>query len=508
MMSKTHAHHHETQSLPPRTWDHTLERSALDHAKRLIHRVCCLAGEPDLIDEIRTDNGAIRSAIMDHDTAALFDWLMAALSHQGISDRVADDYMDQHGRVTWHDIERALANSPSCPKLQSYWQFHGCRYQKASQTCAEPDHIAHCPLPTHTLRNGRLNQTAYSLYLFMRDIADNDLVGWIETQLTSAAASVDAYRIARMRHALVDPLRYVYGVSDKVLSMALSVLLMAAPKNMRLWAEVGVGMVAIDTLVHNFLVRTGILRRFNADHLYGPACYRPDGCADIIEWVANQIDARQFNPRFPKTSLGSCSTRFGGTVPRTGSTCVTATASTTTPAATTSIVKYVPCVIGGASHGRLCLGDRRFNHEKPSSRSKELLTTSVQRALQHLLKPIHLERLVQRRPVAIGLSQFAIARRKDERRAAGNEGIGNRRDGVAVEIGVEDRKIEVGVLRRFQRLVNARGFGGDGVAEFAEHVLEHHADHHLVFDDKDPLGLRRGLRFGCHPSPLHSNRHA
>jgi hypothetical protein len=277
------------------------DSSALDHATRLIHRVCCLAGEPDLINEIRTDNGAIRSAIKEHDTPALFDWLMAMLSYQGISDQVAYDYMEQHGRVTWHQIERALVNQPSCPKLQSYWQFHSCRYHKTSDTCAEPDYIAHCPLPTHNLRNGRLNQTAYSLYLFIRDITDNDLVGWIEGQLTSAAAPTDADRQLRMRHALLDPLRHVYGVSDKVLSMALSVLLMAAPKNMRLWAEVGVGMVAIDTLVHNFLVRTGILQRFDADHPYGPGCYQPGGCADIIQCVADQIDAREFNPRFPKT---------------------------------------------------------------------------------------------------------------------------------------------------------------------------------------------------------------
>ena len=45
-------------------------------------------------------------------------------------------------------------------------------------------------------------------------------------------------------------------------------------------------------------------------------------------------------------------------------------------------------------------------------------------------------------------------------------------------------------LRNFQRLVDTRGFGGDGVAEFAEHVLKQHGDHHLVFDDEDPLGLR------------------
>jgi len=28
-----------------------------------------------------------------------------------------------------------------------------------------------CPLPRHALRNGRLNQTVYSLFLFMRDVA-------------------------------------------------------------------------------------------------------------------------------------------------------------------------------------------------------------------------------------------------------------------------------------------------------------------------------------------------
>ena len=58
-------------------------------------------------------------------------------------------------------------------------------------------------------------------------------------------------------------------------------------------------MIAIDTLVHNFLHRTGILHRFGADHAYGAACYRPGGCADIIEAVAERIDARPFNPAFP-----------------------------------------------------------------------------------------------------------------------------------------------------------------------------------------------------------------
>jgi hypothetical protein len=33
--------------------------------------------------------------------------------------------------------------------------------------------------------------------------------------------------------------------------------------------------------------------------IYGAGCYRPGGCADIIAVVADQVDARAFNPAFP-----------------------------------------------------------------------------------------------------------------------------------------------------------------------------------------------------------------
>ena len=58
-------------------------------------------------------------------------------------------------------------------------------------------------------------------------------------------------------------------------------------------------MVVVDTLVHNWLHRTGSLRRLGAEHAYGPACYRPSGCASIIEETARRIDARQFCPDGP-----------------------------------------------------------------------------------------------------------------------------------------------------------------------------------------------------------------
>ena len=84
-----------------------------------------------------------------------------------------------------------------------------------------------------------------------------------------------------------------------MLSLALSNLLLgAAPKRER-WLTTGASLIVVDTLVHNWLHRTGILRRLGAEHAYGPACYRPGGCASLIEQVSARIDARQFHPSFP-----------------------------------------------------------------------------------------------------------------------------------------------------------------------------------------------------------------
>jgi hypothetical protein len=276
---------------------------ARTHATRLIRHVCHIAGTAAFIDEagLGPEGKDLRKAIRSRNTAALFDHLVTALSYQGISDEVAKNFMDRHGLASWQVIESALRSRPSCPKLTSYWQFYDCRYNKSRFTCAEPDHLADCPLPRSWLRNGRLNQTAYSLYLFVRDVASGDLVGWIDRRLGAADEPSGPDRLARMRAALVDPLREVYGVSDKVLTMALSQLLLGAPRARRHWGEVGGSMIAVDTLVHNFLHRTGILHRFGAEHSYGPGCYRPRGCAEIIEAVANEIDASQFDRLFPKT---------------------------------------------------------------------------------------------------------------------------------------------------------------------------------------------------------------
>ena len=274
-------------------------RSAVRHAVQVVYGVCCLAGQTSFIDDIRrSDDGrVVRRAVRGRDTRLIFDWLMDQLSLQGVSDRVANDYIAHHGNARWAEVGAGLAAGPTCPKLGGYWQFHDCRYHKGSMTCTEPDHIDHCPLPRHDLRNGRLNQIAYSLFLFMRDVADGDFVGWVDRQLGDFASPLSPSHATDLREALIGPLRNVYGVSDKVLSMVLSFLLMAAGRPR--WFDLGASFVVVDTLVHNFLVRTGVLDRFNARHPFGPRCYQPGGCAEILEAVAHEIDAKMFNPKFP-----------------------------------------------------------------------------------------------------------------------------------------------------------------------------------------------------------------
>lgn len=197
-------------------------------------------------------------------------------------------------------IQSALLQKPSCVLLRSYWNFADCRYAKGLQTCAHPEHMPSCPLPRHPLRKGGLNQAAYSLFLFIRDICAGDLVGWIDDQLAAADTLLPSSdRLTQMRAALLGPLSNIYGISEKVLSMALANLLLGGDPNRKRWIETGASMIVIDTLMHNFLHRTGVLRRAHAEHGYGPPCYAPRGCADLIEGLSQRIDAREFNPDFP-----------------------------------------------------------------------------------------------------------------------------------------------------------------------------------------------------------------
>ena len=122
--------------------------------------------------------------------------------------------------------------------------------------------------------------------------------------------------------------------------MALSGILIGAADVRPRWLEVGVHLIAVDTLVHNFLHRTGILRRFEASHPYGTGCYRTGGCAEIIARAAQQIDARAFNPTFPAIFPRFVQLAIWRYCSQQASTFATATGSTTGNGAKTAFAAY------------------------------------------------------------------------------------------------------------------------------------------------------------------------
>ena len=244
----------------------------------------------------------IQRAVRQHDTAALFDWITMLAAEQGISNRNALGFIDRNGNVGFDDIAADLSASPACARLRSYWSFSECGYRKAAQTCAEPTLLPSCPLPRHELRKGALNQAAFSLWLFVRDVCDGDFVRWTDSRLAAADPGRGVPgRSKAMREAVLEPLNNVHGIGDKLWSMILAELLLGGDPGRERWVATGASMVAVDSLVHAFLVRTGTLRGAGAEHAYGPGCYGPRGCAELIEQVSTRIDARAYHPENPAT---------------------------------------------------------------------------------------------------------------------------------------------------------------------------------------------------------------
>jgi hypothetical protein len=270
-------------------------------AAALLQRVCGISGERAMIARTHAyfHQIGVTDAVQRHDDGPVYDWLVALFGLQGVSDGVAWSYWTSGGGITEAAVTAGLAQA-SCPKLASFWSFERCGYRKRQWRCGEPDHREACPLPRHDLRNGRLNQSAYSLRLFLRDVCDNDLVGWIDRQLAGVDRSPDADFSERLGRAVIAPFTGVFGVQDKLVSMAFSELLLAADPSRALWVTAGAGMIAVDTLVHNWLHRTGILRALNCEHAYGPGCYAADGCASVVRRLSSLIDARRFNAAYPR----------------------------------------------------------------------------------------------------------------------------------------------------------------------------------------------------------------
>ena len=230
----------------------------------------------------------------------LFSPLMEVLTFQGISDAVAISYMEAHGKVSYFKIQKEIRQAKRrnsiCDKLQSFDSFKGCGYKKTGPSCNNQKMVDTCPLGKIDMLKGTLNIKAYSFYFYINDHCRGDLIGHWDDIINKHFNPVDGSGLKEAKNALVSDFTKVFGIGDKLANMTLSYFLMSDlenPSRLRL----GQAMVAVDSLVHNFLHRTGILKFYKAEHNYGPLCSKH--CLSVLDDITGKIDARDFNPDFP-----------------------------------------------------------------------------------------------------------------------------------------------------------------------------------------------------------------
>jgi hypothetical protein len=272
------------------------ETNRWDASIRLLHEVCRISHPTQdfLSAGSLFSTPKLQRALREGNNPAIYDWLMGVFSYQGVADKAVETIIARDGNATWASVEESLKRDPGCMKLQGFWRFESCGFSKTHRQCNCAHKFATCPLPRLPLRNGSLNQLAYSLYFFFRDVADGDFLGWLDTRVSAVAGG----KYPDIERELIAPLRAVHGISDKVISMALSDLLMVSPDPS--WRRLGAEFIVVDRLIHNFMHRSGILRRHGCDHLYGPGCYSDAGCARLLLSLSRGIDMRRYHHAFPQ----------------------------------------------------------------------------------------------------------------------------------------------------------------------------------------------------------------
>jgi hypothetical protein len=228
-----------------------------------------------------------------HKSIKLYQYLVEAFLLSGGGDQSNQGYYaKQKLKPTFNRVKQAMEVA-QCPKLATFETFKGCGYKKTMNRCNEPAFLTTCPLPSFDMKRGALNHMAFSLYFFLRDVAGRDFYTYVTEHFGQAGGA-----ITDLLDGFIGKISTIANVGPKLAHMALSCLFLTAYPGWD-YRQVGAHMIAVDTLVHNFLHRTGILASYQLDHPYGPRCHGQNGCLGVIHDLANRIDCREFNPTLP-----------------------------------------------------------------------------------------------------------------------------------------------------------------------------------------------------------------
>jgi len=100
-----------------------------------------------------------------------------------------------------------------------------------------------------------------------------------------------------MRAALIEPMRSIYGVSDQ--SSGDGAVIAADARKQRNIGSKSRQLRGHRHVSAQFLAPDGILR-LRRDHPYGMGCYRPGGCADLLQVIGQEIDGIRGQSEYPR----------------------------------------------------------------------------------------------------------------------------------------------------------------------------------------------------------------
>lgn len=248
---------------------------------------------------------AIKDAL-EGKNAKLYRFFLDAFKYVGGSNLVNEKVWEEmNPKPTYHRIRNELG-SAECPKLESFDQFDRCGYSKSQKDsgkpCTMPRFFNECPLPQYDMKNGKLNQMVFSTYLFLKDRCQGDFPGFIK-EIFGTPQQVEKLEEEELNarvKTLENEMCRIFNVGPKLINMTMSSLFYAKTGKWN-YRRVFPQMAAVDSLVHEFLHRTGTLKLFGREHKYGEkVCHSPEGCVGVINDIARQIDCRRYNKDYPE----------------------------------------------------------------------------------------------------------------------------------------------------------------------------------------------------------------
>lgn len=255
--------------------------------QKALKRVVEVAIDPDYVEDVRRRWSSLRAAGPEIIAGKLFE----IANYQGMSDRAASSWLLTNGNPDFHELALRLPGEP-CECAGSGDGVSGCGYLRSQNVCSHPALLTRCIVPTIPARKGQLARLAVALSYWTAELPNQSLVGWARSKLTRGDPRAGG-------SAMVDDLKRLPGVSDKVASMIASDVAIGLSTGSDALLRAGASVIVVDRLVHNLIIRTGATKVAGQSHTFGPGCYAEGGCRDLIELFAVGTDARQFNRHWP-----------------------------------------------------------------------------------------------------------------------------------------------------------------------------------------------------------------